>query len=110
MTEDNTGHVVVFCTAPDMKEAERIGRAVVTERLAACCNIVPGLKSIYTWKGKVMTEDEVLCILKTRKTLFDALKKRLSELHSYEVPEVIAVDISSGLESYLNWIDEVTGD
>jgi periplasmic divalent cation tolerance protein len=110
MTEDKTGHVVVFCTAPDMKEAERIGEAVVTERLAACCNIVPGLKSIYTWKGKLMNEDEVLCILKTRKTLFKALEKRIKELHGYEVPEVIAVDITSGLESYLDWIDEVTGD
>ncbi len=110
MTEDNIGHVVVFCTAPDMKQAERIGEAVVTERLAACCNIVPGLKSIYRWKGKVMSEAEVLCILKTRKTLFDALKKRIVELHSYEVPEVIAVDITSGFGSYLNWIDEVTGD
>ncbi len=110
MTEDNTGYVVVFCTAPSMEEAERIGRALVTERLAACCNIVPGLKSIYTWKGSLMSENEVLCILKTRKTLFEPLKRRVEELHSYEVPEVIAMDISSGLKSYLNWIDEVTGD
>ncbi len=109
MTEDSTGHIVVFCTAKDTEEAERIGHTVVTERLAACCNIVGGLKSIYTWKGKVMSEAEVLCILKTRTELFDALASRIKELHSYEVPEVISVDISSGLKSYLGWIDEVTG-
>ena len=110
MSEDSAGrHVVVFCTVKDAEEAERIGHTVVTERLAACCNIVGGIKSIYRWEGKVMKEAEVLCILKTRAELFDALATRIKELHGYEVPEVISVDISSGLKSYLGWIDTVTG-
>ena len=103
------GQIVVFCTAPNAEEAERIGSTVVTERLAACCSIVGGLKSIYTWKGKLCKESEVLCILKTRKELFSALEGRIKGLHSYEVPEIISVDITGGLAEYLGWIDEVTG-
>ncbi len=103
------GHVVVMVTAGSEDEGARIGKAVVSEGLAACCNIVPRVRSIYTWKGKLCDEGEVLCIFKTRKSLFDKLKKRVKELHTYEVPEVIAVNIEDGLEEYLKWIDEVTG-
>ncbi len=109
MSKDSAEHVVVFCTAKDGEEAELIGSTVVDERLAACCNILGGVKSIYRWEGKIMKEPEVLCILKTRRDLFDALASRIKELHSYEVPEVVSVDIASGLKSYLGWIDEVTG-
>jgi periplasmic divalent cation tolerance protein len=104
------GRIVVFMTASGEVEAEAIARAVVGEGLAACCNIVPGLRSIYTWKGKLSDEAEVLCILKTKKKLFERLKKRIKELHGYEVPEVVAVDIADGLEEYLDWVDEVTVD
>src|SRR3972149_11145766 len=100
------GNIVVFSTAPSGDEAERIGRAVVEERLAACCNVVGGLKSIYTWKGELCSEHEVLCIFKTRRDLFEPLKRRIKELHTYEVPEIIALDITSGLKEYLGWIDE----
>lgn len=102
------GHVVVFMTIQSADEAARIGKTVVEERLAACCNIVPGIRSIYTWKGKVHDEPEVLCVLKTKAVLFDELKARLRQLHTYEVPEIIAVDIKAGLPEYLNWIDSST--
>ncbi len=102
-------YIVVFMTAPDEETAARIGSAVVKDGLAACCNIVPGLRSIYMWKGSICDEKEVLCILKTRKNLFDELNKRIIELHPYDVPEVICVKIKHGSEAYLKWIDEVTG-
>ncbi|VAV83778.1 Periplasmic divalent cation tolerance protein CutA [hydrothermal vent metagenome] len=102
-------YIVVFMTAPSEDEAAAIGKTVVEEGLAACCNIASGLRSIYKWKGKICDEKEVLCILKTRTELFEALKARIVELHSYEVPEVIAIDIKDGHGDYLKWIDEVTG-
>lgn len=102
------GYIVVFSTAPNPEDAAGIGKQVVEEGLAACCNIIPGLRSIYVWKGKLCDEGEALCIFKTRASLFERLKARIKELHSYEVPEVIAVNIESGLKEYLGWIDENT--
>jgi periplasmic divalent cation tolerance protein len=103
------GHIVVFTTVADVDDAVEIADAVVNEGLAACCNIVPGLRSIYIWKGERYDEDEVLCIMKTRADLFEELKARILELHSYKVPEVIALDIKAGHKDYLNWIDHATG-
>jgi len=77
----------------------------VEERLAACCNIVPGVESVYRWKGEVAHDGEVLCIFKTEKALFKALRERVSGLHTYEVPEVIALDISEGDRGYLEWLE-----
>ncbi|MBI5642535.1 MAG: divalent-cation tolerance protein CutA [Deltaproteobacteria bacterium] len=101
-------YMMVFSTASNEDEAAGIGRKVVEEGLAACCNIVPKIRSIYTWKGKIHDEQEVLCVFKTRAMFFDDLKKRIKSLHSYEVPEIIAVEIQEGLPEYLAWIDEVT--
>lgn len=104
-----SGHIIVFMTAPDPEAAVKIGDAVVSEGLAACCNILPGLRSIYIWKGEMYDEQEVLCMMKTRAELFEELKKRILEMHSYEVPEIIAVDIRDAHEPYIRWIDNVTG-
>src|SRR3989304_5463138 len=102
-------YVVWMMTAPSEAEAKRIGRTLVEERLVACCNVVPNVTSIYRWKGKICEEEEALCLMKTRKELFDSLKKRIKELHPYEVPEIISLKIKDGLYEYLKWIDEVTG-
>ncbi|MBI5970030.1 MAG: divalent-cation tolerance protein CutA [Deltaproteobacteria bacterium] len=100
--------IMVFMTAANEKDAAKIGHTVVKEGLAACCNIVPRIRSIYVWKDKLCDELEVLCVFKTRAMLFDRLKKRIKELHGYEVPEIIAVDIKDGLDEYLDWIASVT--
>ncbi|MEE9613457.1 MAG: divalent-cation tolerance protein CutA [Thermodesulfobacteriota bacterium] len=103
------GYVVCMVTAPDAEAGAAMGKKVVEEGLAACCNIVPGVRSIYAWKGKLCDEAEVLCIMKTRAALFEKLKQRVKELHTYEVPEIIALKIEDGLREYLDWIDGATG-
>lgn len=102
-------NIVVFITASNEDEAVKIARALVESRLAGCVNIVKGLRSIYTWRGKMEDEQEVLMIAKTQRNLFDSLSKKVKELHSYTVPEVIAVTISEGSADYLKWLNEVTG-
>jgi periplasmic divalent cation tolerance protein len=104
-----TDYIVVLVTAKSDKEGVKIGQALLEEKLAACVNIVPGLKSIFRWKGKISTEEEVLLLIKTKDTLFEKLKKRVIELHSYEVPEIIALGILAGNEKYLDWIGKETG-
>lgn len=99
-----TDLVVVYITAPDVEVAARIGRTLVEEGLAACCNLVPGVRSIYRWKGKVHEDAEVLMIVKTRAALMEALSARVVALHPYAVPEVIALPIINGHASYLDWV------
>jgi len=87
-------------------DAERIARALVEERLAACVNVVPGVVSVYRWKGVVEKEDELLLVIKTIAQQVDALKARLVELHPYELPEVVVIPIAGGHKAYLEWIAE----
>ncbi len=98
----------VYITAESPEQAERIGRALVEERLAACANILPGMRSIYRWKGSIETAGETVLIAKTRTALTEALAKRVKELHSYEVPCVVVLPVSDGLPEFLRWIDEET--
>ena len=100
------GHVVCFVTASSEREARAIGDAVVHERLAACANVVGPISSTYWWRGKVESAEEVLLVLKTRADLVPALTALVRSLHSYEVPEVIALRITGGNAAYLRWIDE----
>jgi periplasmic divalent cation tolerance protein len=102
-------NIVVLVTTSDEEEASKIARAIVEERLAGCVNIIKDIRSIYSWQGKIEDEKEVLMIAKTRKLLFDSLMKRVKELHSYTVPEIIALPIIQGSEDYLKWLKEVTG-
>jgi len=95
---------VVFVTVARREEAEKIADALVGERLAACCSLVPDLFSIYRWKGEIHREPEVLLIAKTRRDLFEKLRERVVALHSYEVPEIVALPIVAGDEPYLDWI------
>lgn len=102
-------NIIVFITASSEDEAAKIARALVEARFAGCVNMLKGIRSIYTWQGKVEDESEVLMIAKTRRDLFEALLKKVKELHSYSVPEIIAFPIVEGSADYLNWLKEVTG-
>lgn len=101
-------HIVTLCTVPDRESGEKIAAALVEERLAACVNIVTGVASVYRWKGKVEQAEECLLIIKTGVSRFDVLKRRIQELHPYELPEIIALPIIHGSAEYLKWITEST--
>jgi periplasmic divalent cation tolerance protein len=100
--------IIVLITASDDVEAARIARALVEARLAGCVNIVKDIRSIYSWQGKIEDENEVLMVVKTRESLFDLLMEKVKELHSYTVPEIVALPIIQGSEDYLKWLKEVT--
>ena len=100
--------LVVLITASDEEEAAKIAQILVEEKLVACVNIVPGLRSIYTWQGEIEDEAEALMLCKTRNDLFDSLQKRVKELHSYTVPEIIGLPVVAGSDDYVGWIREVT--
>lgn len=96
--------IVVLVTASNGDEAARLARALVEQRHAACVNIVPGLQSIYQWRGRVEEAAEVLLIVKTARHLLPAVTRLVQSLHSYTVPEVIALSIVGGAPSYLEWL------
>jgi periplasmic divalent cation tolerance protein len=103
-----TDALVVLVTTPSPERAAEIARAVVEERLAACGNVVPGVRSIYRWEGKVQDDAEALLVLKTTRARFEALRDRVLALHPYEVPEVIAIPVEAGSARYLEWIEGET--
>ena len=100
-------YIVIFITAGSAEEAEKLGQGLVENRLTACANIVPSIRSIYVWEGKICDEKEVLLIAKSKEDLFKEIVEWVKKNHSYKVPEIIALPILSGSEDYLNWIDEV---
>src|SRR5215469_14735495 len=100
--------IVVVVTTANEPDAAAIGRALVEERLAACANLVGPIRSIYRWRDAVEDAPEHLLIIKTQAKFFPALQARVKELHPYEVPEIIAIDIERGSPSYLDWIREST--
>ncbi|MEJ2313647.1 MAG: divalent-cation tolerance protein CutA [Nitrospirota bacterium] len=102
------GNIVVLVTAPSEKEGMEIARALVEERLAACVNVVGSLRSVFRWEGRIEDEGEVLLVAKSREGLFEALDRRVRDLHPYSVPEVIALPIVKGSEAYLSWLEEET--
>lgn len=105
-----TDKVVVLVTCSSAEEAGKIATAIVEQRLAACANIVSGIRSIYRWEGKVQDDQETLVIIKTTRERFAAVRDAIQKLHSYSVPEIIALPIVEGSEKYLNWIqDSVPG-
>jgi periplasmic divalent cation tolerance protein len=96
--------LLAYCTCPDAESAAKIAHALVKERLAACVNQLPGVRSTYRWHGSVEQADEVLLLIKTTTDRLDALTVRLRTLHPYELPELIAVEVRAGLPAYLNWV------
>ncbi|MEE9583941.1 MAG: divalent-cation tolerance protein CutA [Candidatus Brocadiales bacterium] len=99
---------VVLITASSQEEARKIGRTMVEERLFACANIISPIQSIFHWEGKINDEKEVLLIAKTKTGLSDEVEKRVKELHSYTVPEILFLPVLRGSKDYLNWVDAET--
>ena len=104
-----TDKIVVFSTCCSEEEAGKIARALVEQHLAACVNIVPGVRSIYRWKGEIEDTAEWMMIIKSRRDLMDQLRVAISNIHTYEVPELLAVPVVDGSESYLAWLDREMG-
>ena len=100
--------LIVLVMASSRKEAERIGQAVVKEKLAACVNILSAVTSIFRWQGKVQRSREALLILKTTERRYPALERLIRSMHSYEVPEIIAVKVEKGLSQYTAWVEQET--
>ena len=98
-------------TMPDAEAATSLARVLVEEGLAACVNVVPGVRSVYAWEGRIQEEEEVLCLIKTRQAVFDRARQRILDLHPYEVPEILAFAVDDGSPAYLDWLRKsTTGD
>ncbi len=106
MVHADATYCVVLVTAGSRENASLIAGTLIEERLAACCNILPGLTSVYRWEGRVAEDEEVLLICKTRTEHFPQLERRVRDLHTYDVPEVIQLPVTAGSAPYLAWIDE----
>jgi periplasmic divalent cation tolerance protein len=100
---------LVLTMLPNADKAVEVARTLVEERLAACCNLIPAVRSIYRWEGKLQDENEVLLLLKTKSEQLERLKARILELHPYEVPEVLAVPVEAGYSGYLEWLAKELG-
>ncbi len=96
--------LLAFCTCPDESVALSLAETLVGEGLAACVNLLPGVRSIYVWQGKMQRDAEVLLLIKTTASRFPELAARLRELHPYDLPEIMAVSVRHGLPDYLNWV------
>ena len=103
-----TDALLVFTTLPNADKAAEVARALVEERLAACANLLPAVRSIYRWEGKIHDENVVLVLFKTRAETVERLKARILELHPYEVPEILCVPVESGYQAYLDWLSAQT--
>lgn len=97
---------LVYLTTDNYDSAHHIARIIVTEKLAACCTIIPNAVSIYGWQGAIQETHEYQLVMKTKKSLLDDLDKRITELHSYEVPEIIAVPVENVSKNYLKWFND----
>ena len=99
-----TEKIVVLATASSAEQADRIARHLIEQRLAACVNILPGVQSVYRWHGAIEQSSETMLVIKSSRPLFDSLVEAIKSVHSYEVPEVIALPIVVGSEAYMNWL------
>ncbi len=101
-------YIIIYITTSSVNEAEKIGSTLVKEKLVACSNIISPIRSIYNWQGKICDDKEALMVLKTKKKLFNQIVKKVEKLHSYDVPEIIAIPIVEGSSKYLAWLNEET--
>ncbi len=102
----NTDNIVILVTAKDKTEAQKIARGLLAKKLIACANILDGVQSLFWWEGKIDDANETLLVLKSRSEHLKEVTAAVKELHSYQVPEVIALSILGGNQDYLNWIKE----
>jgi periplasmic divalent cation tolerance protein len=102
------GAIVVLCTAPDQEQGAKLARGLVENKLAACVNVLPGLRSFFTWQGNVEDDAEVQLFIKTRKARFDEVQRWLNENHPYDVPEMLALPVEAGNKEYVDWLHEET--
>ena len=100
--------IIILVTTSSEEEGRKIAQALIEKRFAACVNLIKDIESIYRWKGKISDEKEILMMIKTRKKLYRSVEEEVKKLHSYEVPEIIALPISSGSKDYLYWMDSET--
>jgi len=98
-------HQIILCTCPDQGSAEKIAHLLVANNLAACVNILPGIRSVYSWQGQIESAQEHLLLIKSNKDRYAAIESAITANHPYELPEIIAVGIDNGLPEYLHWID-----
>lgn len=103
-----TDKIVILSTCGSAEEAELVARTLLQEQLAACVNIVQGVRSLYRWKGAIEDSQEWLLIIKTRRDLVPGISEALRRVHTYEIPEVVAIPVVDGLAEYLEWIDRET--
>jgi periplasmic divalent cation tolerance protein len=104
-----TDAMLVLTTLPNADAAAEMAKSIVDERLAACANLFPALRSIYRWQARLEDQNEVLVLFKTRQEHFDRLRARILELHPYEVPEVLAIPVEQAYQPYLDWLARETG-
>jgi len=104
MSQQGNDQIVVLMTAPSAEEAMRIAEMLVERKLAACVQILPPMTSIYVWKGEVQRENEIMLVAKSTRAKFDELEDAVRAVHSYETPEIIALPIVAGSQSYLSWL------
>lgn len=101
-------YIIVLTTCNSSEIASSIAESLVSNKLAACVNIINGVESVYQWQGKIEHDKEILLIIKTQQSLYSQLEQAIQELHDYELPEIIAVPINTGEKNYLNWIQSAT--
>ena len=104
----SANHLIILCTCPDKGSAEKIATLLIASGKAACINILPGIISIYKWKGQIETAEEHLLLIKAHKDHYQAIETNLRKNHPYELPEIIAIPIERGLPEYLHWINSCT--
>lgn len=104
-----TDYQIILTTCPDQLQAETLANSLIEAGLAACVNIIPGLTSIYKWKGELTSGTEVQLVIKTHSKRYPEVENHIAALHPYELPEIISVPITNGLPDYLTWIDSATG-
>jgi len=105
---DNDGALIVLCTCPGPVSAKKIAHKLVADKLAACVNVLPGVQSCFTWMGKLSESTEHLLLIKTTREVYPKLEQGIRAMHSYELPEIIAVPVYMGLDEYLKWIKDNT--